>query len=190
MVVLRCPSRRCRATVVVVFYTKPDVSPNRPLRRGSPSTSPFRTADLRCGFSTPGRSCSTHRSPVATSGSGRTASSAISIAPITATIEEISVDIELTGDVPRLACKIRPSLFWRRGPRKTLRLASRVPWTGERPLRHRQRGIPRRRQRISRSQLGRRPHGDAHARLVLGARQRRSLYDHRVLHHGDARLRI
>ena len=31
MVVLRCPDLDDGATVVVVFYTKPNVSPNRPL---------------------------------------------------------------------------------------------------------------------------------------------------------------
>jgi hypothetical protein len=104
------------ATIVVVYYTKPNVSPNGPL-------------------------------------------------------------------APRIAINITLPDGGRRA-RKTLCLASLgAPRTGKRPLHDRPRGTPRLRQRISRSQLERRPHADAHAQLMLGAGQRRALYGHRILHH-------
>ena len=68
------------ATVVVVFYTKPNVSPNGPLAPRITINITRPDGRIWIKFSTPDRSCSTHRSPVATSGSGRTASSAIFIA--------------------------------------------------------------------------------------------------------------
>src|SRR5882762_4531078 len=70
------------ATIVVVFYTKPNVSPNGPLAPRITINITCLTAEPSRSFSIPGRSCSTHRSRVATSESGRTASSAISIATI------------------------------------------------------------------------------------------------------------
>jgi len=91
----------------------------------------------------------------------------------------------------RLASQVRSSLFWYGGARKALCLASiGAPRTGKCPLQHWQRGISRLRQRISRSQLGRRPHADAHAQLVLGACQRRPLHNHRILHYSHRRLRL
>src|SRR6202022_3478969 len=68
------------ATVVVVFYTKPNVSPNGPLAPRITINTTLPDGPTFRRFSTLGRGCSTHRSPVATSGSGRTALSAISIA--------------------------------------------------------------------------------------------------------------
>src|SRR2546421_10856104 len=63
------------ATLVVVFYTKPNVSPNGPL---APRITINLTLPDGRSFSTPSRSCSRHPNPVAMSASVPTASLAIS----------------------------------------------------------------------------------------------------------------
>jgi hypothetical protein len=174
------------ATIVVVFYTKPNVSPNSPLapRITINITLPDgrifdKLLDARPElFSASKSGCDVKI------GTNRFVGD-LHRYRITATIEEISVDIELTGKVRAWRPKSGHLYFGANGHEKLFAWLPSVPQgLASIPLQHWQRGTPRLRQRISRSQLGRRPHADPHPQLVLGAGQRRSLYDHRIPHHG------
>ena len=140
-----------RATIVVVFYTKANVSPNGPLAPRitiSIALANGRTCDkaLDVGrqlFEASKSGCDVRI------GTNRFVGDLCHY-HITAAIEEISVDVELTAQVRAWRPTSGHLYFGVRRARKTLRLASlRAQRTGKRSLQDRRPGTPRRRQRIS-----------------------------------------
>jgi hypothetical protein len=124
------------ATVVVVFYTKPNVSPNGPLapRITINITLPDGSAFVKILDTRPELYNASESGCDVRIGTNRFAGD-LKRFHITATIEESIVDVELKGDVPALASQVWPSLFRLRRAGKTLCLASRgTPWSSKRPL--------------------------------------------------------
>jgi hypothetical protein len=172
------------ATVVVVFYTKPNVSPNGPLaaRITINLTLPDGRRIDKLHDTTPDQFTASKEGCDVRIGTNRFVGD-LRRYRITAAIEEISVEIELTGELRAWRPK-SGHIHFGAGGREDVRLApvgARKVWRMSATKSAR---ISRLRQRLPRSQLGRCPHADADAQLVLGAGQGRSLHGHHLPHHG------
>ena len=126
MVVLREPASQTTAPPSSWFSTPSPMSdPDGPLAPRITSTSPCLTAAVSIKFSTSSRVVRGVEVRSSKIGTNRFVGD-LHRYHITATIEEISVDIELTGKV-RAGALTRPPLFWRQTARKALPGSPTVP---------------------------------------------------------------
>ena len=166
------------ATVVVVFYAKPNVSPNGPIARVTINlTLPDGRSIVKLLDAKPELFKASKLS-----GSERTASLAISTLPYHGNHRGDIGRHRIDGRRPRLASQVRSSLFRHRRREKLFAWLPSVPH-GQANVRY---TIGHKEHRASGSGYHDHNWGDVPMQTVMhnwGAGQRRTLYGHSILHH-------